>query len=126
MKKFAKYISLLAVCLMTVLCFAACVPSDVDSAIDKMESAGYVVSEPVITAAEQNAGVVGKIKAQKLDSHLLPTDTIIAVFFNSKEDAKKFYESNSGWLDSVLTKSGYDGKWAFAASSDAAINDFKK
>ena len=111
---------------LLTLMFTACVPSNVADAISKMEKAGYTVSEPVIASSEQNAGAIGKIKAYKLDERYTPKDTIIILLFESEEKAKYFYESGGGWYDSVLSKSGYDGKWAYAASSEQAIKDFKK
>lgn len=126
MKKFLKYISLTMMLVLIALSTTACVPANVDDAISKMSDAGYVVSEPIITPTEYDAGVIGKIKAQKLDENHTIKDTLIALLFESEDKAKSFYESNGGWNDSVLKKSGYAGKWAYASNSDGAINDFKK
>ena len=91
-----------------------------------MEKAGYVVSEPVITSYESSFGVIGKIKAQKLSSNASPEDTLIALLFESEKLAKSYYEQGGGWNDSLLTKTGQEGRWAFAAYTENAINDFKK
>lgn len=125
MKKLAKILSLTMALLVSTLLFTACVPSDVESAKDKMRDADYNISEPIIVSSESEAGVVGKIKAQKLNSYNLPEDTIIALLFETSKQAKEYYESGGGWYDSVLSKTGCDGKWVYAANTEQAIKDFK-
>ena len=126
MKKLAKFISLALVFTVVSLILTACIPSSVQDAKTKMEKAGYVVSEPVITSYESSFGVIGKIKAQKLSSNASPEDTLIALLFESEKLAKSYYEQGGGWNDSLLTKTGQEGRWAFAAYTENAINDFKK
>ena len=126
MKNFVKFISLTLILISTLFTFTACLPNDVDSAIKKLEGADYVVTEPTIASYEESAGVIGKIKAHKLSEDASPTYTIIALFFESEEKAKKYYENEGGWHDSVLTKTGCEGRWAYASNSDVAIKDFKK
>ena len=126
MKKLAKFISIALVFTVVSLILTACVPSSIEKAITKMEKAGYVVSEPIVTGYESGFGAIGKIKAQKLSSNASPEDTIIAILFESEKKAKEFYEDGGGWNDSLLTKTGQEGRWAFAAYTENAINDFKK
>ena len=126
MKKLARFISLIMLFTVASLILTACLPSNVETAKTKMEKAGYVVSEPIITAYESELGVIGKIKAQKIGANASPEDTIIALLFESEKLAKTFYEQGGGWNDSLLTKTGQEGRWAFASYTDKAINDFKK
>ncbi len=126
MKNLVKFISLSMLLIITAFMFTACVPANVDSAIEKMEDSGYIVSEPLITPSEQKAGVIGKIKAQKLDERYTPKYTIIALYFENENKAKSFYENGGGWFDSILTETGYEGKWAYASNSKQAVKDFKK
>lgn len=125
MKKLAKLLSLTLVFVTAVFMLTACVPSDVESAKEKMEEAGYFVSMPSITSSEVESGVVGKIKAQKLNAYSLPEDTIIALLFESSKQAKEYCESGGGWYDSLLTNTGHEGKWAYASHTEQAIKDFK-
>ncbi len=113
MRKFAKFISLIMILVMSALILTACVPSDVDSAKEKMEKAGYFVI--YYTDYDEDKGVVGGIIATKIG------DGLIALYFNSSKEAKEYAE---GWTDSKYDKVEYSGKWAFIGTEDA-IEDFK-
>lgn len=108
------------VALMAALtCFAcvACAPANLEKAEEKMEEAGYevIVSDKAIPGVD---GSVGSITAGKIG------DGIIAVLFESKADAKEYYEEHKdeGKEDQVVKQ---DGKWVYMGTEDA-IEDFTK
>ncbi len=121
MKKLAKILSLTMVLLVSMLLFTACVPSDVDSAREKMQQKGYTVVD--YANYESDDGVIGGIWATDINSILDSSDDegIIALYFESSQKAKEYAES---WNDSKYDEVAYSGKWAFVGTKQA-IKDFK-
>lgn len=113
MKKLSKILSLTMILIMSALILTACVPSDVDSAREKMEKAGYFVMDH--SSNDEDKGVVGGITATKFG------DTLIALYFSSSKEAKEYAED---WKDSKFDHVEYNGKWAYVGTEDA-IEDFK-
>ncbi len=113
MKKLAKILSLTMVLLVSMLVFTACVPSDIESAREKMKEAGYFVSDSPNYYEDES--IIGGITATKLG------DGLIALYFTSSNKAKEYAEN---WYDSKYDCGGYSGKWAFIGTEDA-IKDFK-
>ena len=114
MKKMSKLLSLILILITSVFVFTACVPSDINSAKEKMEEAGYYVKD--YSGYDKDKGVIGAITAIKV------SDGIIALYFNSSQEAKDYAD---GWYDSKFDHVKYDGRWAFAGTK-SAIEDFTK
>ena len=104
MKKF-----LLAI-VTAIMCIgmAACAPSSVEKAEEKMEKAGYTV----IAYEGKEEGSVGGFIANK---GLIGGETITAILFESKDAATDFYGTYSQ-LDSNAV---LDGKWVYSGSEEA-------
>ena len=127
MKKFL--VAILAA--ITCISFAACAPSNVEKAKDKLKDAGYTI----VTASEEAVpyveGSVGSITAVKGGNTLAETFTgggeaLTAVLFESKSAAKDYYEDAKGEAeeddDEIIE---LKGKWIIVGSEDA-IKDFTK
>ena len=123
MKKLAKILSLTMVLLVSILAFTACVPSDVDSAREKMQEKGYTDVDYAAYEADNDDGILGGIWATDIYSVFDASDDegIIALYFESAQKAKEYAES---WQDDKYDDVGYSGKWAFAGT-EQAIKDFK-
>lgn len=102
--------------LMAIMCIgmAACTPSSVEKAEEKMQEAGYTV---VAYEDEDAEGMVGGFVATAGLSGLLGGDVMTAVLFDSKDAATDFY--------STLSETGavLDGKWVYWGS-EKAIEEF--
>jgi hypothetical protein len=100
--------------LATLACLTlfACTPSNVEKAEAKMKDAGYNVAAYKDEEAE---GVVGGFVATK---GLNVLDSITAVLFKTKDDAKKFAEE-------MGSKAVQDGKWVYFGA-ESAIEAFTK
>ena len=85
--------------------------------IQPRRNKGYAVAAYQVDKDEVD-GYVGGFVATKVET--LDVDTITAVLFESKKEAKEFYEELGGedskWLQ--------EGKWVFMGTEDA-IEDFK-
>ena len=116
MKKLIKWISL-ALAATSCAMFAACTPSSLEKAKERMAKEGYKVD--MIEELLPN-NCVGGIYA--IDSDI---DTIRAFLFESADDAKAFVEKKTTAAVFILEKSTpiQDGKWVYAGSEDA-IEDF--
>ena len=109
MKKFL--VALMAA--LTCFAFAACAPSSVEKAEEKMEKAGYTV----VAYSEKDAeGMVGGFVAT---NGLLSGNSMTAVLFETKDDATDFY-SKVDSMGAIL-----DGKWVYWGSEEA-IEEFTK
>ena len=126
MKRFLKFlaaVSLTAFALLT----SACMPWNLDKAQEKMEKAGYTVTvsredadkaddcEGCIIAAKSGDGLLG----------ILNTDTLIAFYFEDKEDATEFLADARGLYETIYGTVKQDGKWVYAGTA-AAIEAFEK
>lgn len=102
--------------LATVACmgFAACVPSNVEKAKTKMKTEGYAV---VGVEDYEGEGLVGGFNATKLEWN--DVDNITALLFDSKANAKKFYDELGD-----KSRAFQDGKWVYWGTEDA-VEDFK-
>ena len=111
MKKF-----LLAV-ITAIMCIgmAACAPSSVEKAEEKMQKAGYTV---VAYEKEDAEGLVGGFVATAGLGGLLGGNTMTALLFETKDAATDFY-STVGQVGAVL-----DGKWVYWGSEEA-VDAFK-
>ena len=102
--------------LMAIMCIgmAACAPSSIEKAEEKMQAAGYTV---VAYEDEEAEGMVGGFVATAGLSGLLGGDVMTAVLFDSKDAATDFY--------STLAETGavLDGKWVYWGS-EKAIEEF--
>lgn len=127
MKKFL--VAILAA--ITCISFAACAPSNVEKAKDKLKDAGYTI----VTASEEAVpyveGSVGSIMAAKGGDTLAETFTgggeaLTAVLFESKSAAKDYYEKvkdeEAEDEDQIIKQ---DGKWVYIGT-ESAIKDFTK
>ena len=123
-----KILSLILV-VLTCLCFAACAPSNIEKAKDKMTEAGYTIvaaSEDAVPGVE---GSVGSIMAVKGADTLLGNvtgegETLSAVLFESSKAAKEYYNNNKDKAeedDNVKLS----GKWVIVGTEDA-IKAFTK
>ena len=110
MKKFLCGLFTAVTCLMLV----ACAPSTVEKAEEKMEEAGYTV---VAYNKDDAEGLQGGLVAT---SGLIGGNTMTALYFESSDAAKDYYESLS-----EDTKAVKDGKWVYWGD-EAAIKAFKK
>lgn len=102
--------------LMAIMCIgmAACTPSSIEKAEEKMQEAGYTV---VAYEDKDAEGMVGGFVATAGLSGLLGGDVMTAVLFDSKDAATDFY--------STLSETGavLDGKWVYWGS-EKAIEEF--
>ena len=105
MKKF-----LLAI-ITAIMCIgmAACTPSSVEKAEEKMQEAGYTV---LAYSNEDAEGMVGGFTANK---GLIGGETITAMLFDSKDAASDFY----GTYSQINSKAVLDGKWVYSGSEEA-------
>ncbi len=100
--------------LAAVMCvgMAACTPSTVEKAKNKMARQGY----NVIDYDNVNAfGLVGGFVAIEDDPESKATfeyDMMTALLFETKEDAKRFYETVTS------SGAGMDGKWVYWGDED--------
>ena len=100
---------------VSCLGFAACTPSSVEKAEEKMKKEGYVV----LAYEDQEAeGLVGGFNATKTEG-ILDIENITALLFESSKDAKKFVEELND-----TSKIIQDGKWVYWGTEDA-IEDFE-
>lgn len=114
MKKFISALLAALVCISMCL-FAACTPSNVEQAEEKMEEAGYTV---IAYSNKEAKGLVGGVIATKAGG-LLELDVLTAAYFETADDAKAFYEN----LDE--TGAVQDGNWVYWGDEDA-VEDFTK
>ena len=89
---------------------AACAPSSVEKAEEKMQEAGYTV---VAYEKEDAEGLVGGFVATAGLSGLLGGNTMTALLFETKDAATDFYSTVSE-AGAVL-----DGKWVYWGSEEA-------
>ena len=108
------------VVLFAGIVLAGCTPANIDKAKAKMEEAGYTVS--AYQQAEDADGYVGSFLAVKasLTSGL---NGMVAVLFETTEDAKEFAETWSG--AEYSEENIQDGKWVYCGT-EQAIEAFKK
>lgn len=123
MKKLIKWISL-ALAATSCAMFAACTPSSLEKAKEKMAKEGYEVFEiskyvPSILLPETCVGNMAAVEVEGLN--ILSADWLYACLFETANDAKAFV---ADW-DEVIGKGTaiQDGKWVYAGSEDA-IEDF--
>ena len=117
MKKALKFLSLAMMVLFTGALLTACVPSNVEKAKEKMEDANYLVID--YDKGDDAEGCVGGILATKI----LDGEGLIAILFDSKANAKDYYESLTD-KDTEYGNFLQDGKWVYAGT-DGAIEVFK-
>lgn len=127
MKKF------LLTLLAAIMCigFAACAPSNIDKAKEKMEEAEYkvtVTTDAASVEALTGEGAVGMIVAVKASISLtagVDGDMLTAVLFESSSAAKEYYgkvSEEEAEEDQVVKQ---DGKWVYVGT-EGAIEDFTK
>lgn len=100
--------------LAAIMCIgmAACTPSSVEKAEEKMQEAGYKV---VAYSKDDAEGMVGGFVASKGLTDI--TNTMTAILFDSKDAASDFY--------STISETGavLDGKWVYWGAEEA-IEEF--
>ena len=100
--------------LAAIMCIgmAACTPSSVEKAEEKMQEAGYKV---VAYSKDDAEGMVGGFVASKGLTDI--TNTMTAILFDSKDAASDFY--------STISETGavLDGKWVYWGAEEA-IKEF--
>lgn len=126
-------ISLVAVAMLLLTTLVACTPKDPEAAVKKLEKADYTV----LSSTESNlvkAGLVALgisvediIVAYKGDKN--SSDAIMALYFKSKDDAKKQMEKVEEFAkeseeDGEELKVYQSGKWLYFGSDDA-VKAFK-
>ena len=99
---------------VSCLGFAACVPSNMEKAEDKMKKEGYTV---VAYEDKEAEGCVGGFNATKMEG-ILDVENITALLFESSKEAKKFVEELGD-----TSKAIQDDKWVYWGTEDA-IEDF--
>ncbi len=110
MKKFLTILATVLACIF----ITACTPSNVDDAKAKMEEAGYGV------LAYSNDDAEGMIGGLIASTSIIGGESLTAVFFETKEDAKKFYDDHASESNATL-----DGKWVYWGTK-GGIDAFKK
>ena len=115
MKKFIKTITTLIVAVLTMLVFVACVPSDAESAVKKLEKEGYAVTSYTIDAEGVESAIIAKEKG------LFELDFVVAIWFESVDDAKAFVEGYKLNAGEEIKRSG---KCVYYGSEDA-VEDFE-
>ena len=116
MKKVLRTLCIALVAIVTGVAITACKPGSIEKAQSKMENAGYTV-----LAYENNEdieGFVGGIIAMDVSAG----ESMVAILFESKDDAEKYAELNS---KTEYGEIKVEGKWIFAGS-EGAIKAFKK
>ncbi len=114
MKKFIKVLTTCVVLMFTMLLFAGCVPNNAESATKKMKEEGYSVSSYTVNSE----GVTEAIFAVEKE---LFGDTLIAVWFDSIENAKAYMEKYTEEEDELIKRKG---KCVYIGTADA-IEDFE-
>ena len=99
MKKFIKILTASLLMVMTVLVMTACVPNNPEKAAKKLEKAGYTV-EVVDLVAEgvDGEGALYQVVAMKRDETSEASDGIYVIYFDSKDNAKAWYDE---YLDDI-------------------------
>lgn len=117
MKKFLKILTMTLATIAAATMFFACNPSSIEKATKKMEDAGYTVSD--YTESNDAEGFQGGIIARKGGIAGIGGENIIAVLFDTKENAEAFHNDIKGiFQDSVV-----EGKWVYWGS-EQAVEDF--
>ena len=99
---------------VSCLGFAACTPSSVEKAEEKMKKEGYTV----VAYEDKNAeGLVGGFSATKAEG-FLDGENVTALLFETSDDAKAFMEEGGAKLNAIR-----DGKWVYWGTEDG-IEDF--
>ena len=119
MKKALRILSTAFLLVFMGFMVTACVPSNIEKAEAKMEDAGYTVV--AYDGADDAEGCVGGIMATNVEG-LTNVDTLIALLFESKDDAKDFAEK---WDNDKYETATVKGKWVYAGTEDA-IDVFTK
>lgn len=111
MKKFVKVMALAIVVVMSIGLLAACAPKDAASAKEKMEKAEYV-------CVTSNTAI--KLIAPKATGGIIATNganTVTALFFESKSDAKDFFTNSENKED--RKNIGQKGKCVYFGTEEA-------
>ena len=108
-----KFLGLLLT-VLTCLALVACAPNSVADAKEKMKEAGYTVVAYNNDTAE---GLQGGFVAT---SGLIGGNSMTALYFETKEDAKNFFESLENKENGAQS-----GNWVYWGD-EAAIKAFKK
>ena len=116
MKKILKSLCIALVAVVTGFAITACKPSNIEKAEAKMEKAGYTVM--AYDSVKKEDGFVGGFIAMDIKAG----QSILAILFESKEDAEKYAELNK---KTEYGEAKVEGKW-FYAGSEEAIKAFKK
>ena len=116
MKKILKSLCIALVAVVTGFAITACKPSNIEKAEAKMEKAGYTVM--AYDSVKKEDGFVGGFIAMDIKGG----ESILAILFESKEDAEKYAELNK---KTEYGEAKVEGKW-FYAGSEEAIKAFKK
>ena len=111
MKKFLTILATVLACIF----ITACTPSNVENAKAKMEEAGYTVL--AYSGDDDAEGLIGGLIAK---NGILTGENVTALFFDTKDNAKKFYDDHASESNATL-----DGKWVYWGT-EAAIKAFKK
>ena len=118
MKSKLRVLTIIAAILAFCFALTACTPGNFDKGVDKMDKAGYEVTELTELI----------INVEDCDGGFLATkglsDTLLAAHFKSVKAATKYYDSihDNTDDDAHLTQ---DGKWVYYGSEEA-IKTFTK
>ena len=110
-----KSISLIIMSILLTFMLTACVPSTVEDAKTKMESADFYVKEYIPDSTDKEYGVIDGFYANN------KTDSMLALYFEDSKTAKEYAKD---WVDSKYQVIGSAGNWAYAGTK-GAIKAFK-
>ncbi len=114
MKKIVKAMITCIVLVLTMVLFVGCVPNNAESATRKMKEEGYSVSSYSVNSDGVTEAIIA-VEKELFD------DTLIAVWFDSIENAKAYMEKYTEEEDELIKRKG---KCVYIGTADA-IEDFE-
>ena len=127
MKKLAKILAATLLVVMSVLVMTACVPNNAEKAKAKLEKAGYTVQViDLVAEGVDEEGALYQVIAMKYDENYDVTEGVYVIYFDSKANAKAWYEDNKDDINDeddglTGTLSGKKVYWG----TEQAIKDLK-
>lgn len=93
MKKFVKILTASLLMVMTILVMTACVPNNHEKAAKKLEKAGYTVDVvDLVAEGVDGEGALYQVVAVKLDETGDAPEGVYVIYFDSKDNAKAWYD----------------------------------
>lgn len=100
-------VAVAAICVLTLSCLAACMPSNPDDVANNLKEAGYIVNIVKDEDASHSAeyylpdGCTAHITAYKSHELLTVGDSIEIYYFKDKESASAYMEENKNWQNEL-------------------------